>query len=103
MVNHYCKQLGITLYNPALPLAWADRDTGELLVAEDETAPEAAVPDSPSPGAVPLDRTESRENREKEKTTWLGFAPPREDGIPSGLRPRKSRRKDAMGAFGVDG
>ena len=55
MVNHYCKQLGITLYNPALPLAWADRDTGDLLVAEDETAPEAAVPESLSPAAVPLD------------------------------------------------
>ena len=101
-VNYYCRQLGIVAYNSAIPLAYADRDTLEVIPpeygygygdedveplespsAEPEAAP-AASPSIPPPG------------REREKTTWLGFQPPPEDGIPNGMRRRRAKSKKAM-------
>ena len=100
-VNYYSRQLGITLCNAPVPLAWADRETGELLAPDGAAEPladeEADVPPE-SPAAEPVDSSK------KEKTVWLGFHPPREDGIPSGMRPRKARSRKAMlQAFGADG
>ena len=53
----------------------------------------------------PADRREREREREREKdkTVWLGFQPPREDGIPNGMRKRRARSKRAMmRTFGAD-
>ena len=94
-MNYYCRQLGVTLYNSPVPLAWADRETGELLApAGDEEADAPA--EEPSPAMEPVDK--------KEKTVWLGFQPPPEDGFSSGLRRRKPKSKKAiLRTFGADG
>ena len=91
-VNYYCRQLGIVLYNTPIPLAFADRDTHEIITPGDE---EVEPPESP----LPPDRKDdgsSVHHKEKDRSTMLGFLPPREDGIPSGMRPRKAKSRKAM-------
>ncbi|KAI1789003.1 Mechanosensitive ion channel-domain-containing protein [Ganoderma leucocontextum] len=95
-VNYYCRQLGIVAYNTPIPLAYAHPDTLEIVAgpdavtagADDEAEPpDADAPPSPDP--------------ERKAATVLGFTPPREDGIPSGMRPRKAKSRKAMArAFG---
>ena len=81
-----------------------DRDTLEVYAnPQDE---DAQPLESPGPEAAERERAPfpepTRERGEKgEKTVWLGFHPPREDGIPNGMRPRKAKSKKAMyRAFG---
>ena len=63
-VNYYSRQLGITLCNAPVPLAWADRETGELIATPDAPADEYADGEEPAPPASPLERKESTEGRE---------------------------------------
>ncbi|TBU44799.1 Mechanosensitive ion channel-domain-containing protein [Dichomitus squalens] len=91
-VNYYCRQLGIVAYEPALPLAYANADTLEIAVgpeatsAEQDEDGELAEGDPPASPADPADR----------KAAVLGFTPPREDGIPSGMRRRRAKSRKAM-------
>ncbi|KAI0663140.1 Mechanosensitive ion channel-domain-containing protein [Cubamyces menziesii] len=110
-VNYYCRQLGITSYKSPLPVAFADQDTGEVLMPDvDAYAPgadddvDAPLDDpTPSPTTGPVDGGKSTRDP-KEKTVWLGFQPPPEDGFSSGLRRRKPKSKKAiLRTFGADG
>ncbi|KAI0370172.1 hypothetical protein BV20DRAFT_944607 [Pilatotrama ljubarskyi] len=104
-VNYYCRQLGITAYKSPMPIAIADQDTGEVLMPDTDLTPggEEDVDPLESPAQEPLDSQRDR-GGEKEKTVWLGFQPPPEDGIPSGLRRRKPKSKKAiLRTFGADG
>ena len=89
-VNYYCRQLGIVAYNSAIPVAYANPDTLEVNPADvtplEEDGDGGEVPESPAP--EPVDR--------RERGNWLGFQPPPEDGIPSGMRRRKAKSKKAM-------
>ena len=97
-VNYYCRQLGITLYNAPIPLAYAD-ESGEILIAPDASAADEVEP--PMPAESPA---QEAPGEKKDKTVWLGFQPPPEDGIPSGMRPRKAKSRKAMlRTFGADG
>ncbi|KAI0650129.1 Mechanosensitive ion channel-domain-containing protein [Trametes meyenii] len=96
-VNYYCRQLGIVAYKSPLPIAYADQDTGEVVMPDIDATPaaeeEPEVPESPAP--EPADKSQ--------KTALLGFQPPPEDGFPSGLRRRKPRSKKAiLRTFGAD-
>ena len=97
-VNYYCRQLGIVSYNAPIPLAYANPDTLEVVdpalpydedgagavEVEPPTTPDAATA-GPGAGAAA-----------EKRTALLGFTPPREDGIPSGMRPRKAKSRKAM-------
>ncbi len=96
-VNYYCRQLGIVAYNTPIPLAYVHPETLEIVAGpdtvtagDDDAEPaDADVPPSPGP------------DTDRKPVTVLGFTPPREDGIPSGMRPRKAKSKKAMArAFG---
>ena len=94
-VNYYCRQLGIIAYNTPIPLAFVHPETLEIVAGPDTPAPgdedaegaDADAPPSPDPDRKPA--------------TVLGFTPPRKNGIPSGMRPRKAKSRKAMArAFG---
>lgn len=94
-VNYYCRRLGIVAYNSPIPLAYVHPETLEVVagpdtaIDDDAEAADADVPPSPSP------------DPDRKPTTVLGFTPPREDGIPNGMRPRKAKSRKAMArAFG---
>ncbi|KAI9001298.1 Mechanosensitive ion channel-domain-containing protein [Trametes punicea] len=103
-VNYYCRHLGIVTYNSPMPIAIADPDTGEMLMPDIDGYTAGGEEDvepleSPVAPGEPGDRRE----REREKTTWLGFQPP-EDNIRSGLRRRKRKSKKAiLRTFGAEG
>ncbi len=84
-VNYYSRQLGLVAYNSTIPVAYANPETLEVapMTPGDE---DGDMPDSPAP--EPVDR--------KERSNWMGFQPPPEDGIPSGMRRRKAKSKKAM-------
>ncbi|OSC98709.1 hypothetical protein PYCCODRAFT_1470850 [Trametes coccinea BRFM310] len=112
-VNYYTRQLGIVTYKSPLPIAIADQDTGEVLMPDtDMLTPGADEDVEPfeSPAMEPVDRREHERERENQsqgqsqKTVWLGFQPPPEDGIPTGMRRRKPKSKKAiLRTFGADG
>ncbi|KAI0722160.1 Mechanosensitive ion channel-domain-containing protein [Cerioporus squamosus] len=86
-VNYYSRQLGIVAYNSAIPLAYANPETLEVVPPDATPADEdVEAPESPAP--EPVDK--------RERSNWLGFQPPPEDGIPSGMRRRKAKSKKAM-------
>ena len=89
-MNYYCRQLGIVAYEPALPLAYANADTLEIAVGPETTA--ADDEGEPAEGEAPPSPADPSEK----KAAVLGFTPPREDGIPSGMRPRKAKSRKAM-------
>ncbi|KAI0824686.1 Mechanosensitive ion channel-domain-containing protein [Trametes gibbosa] len=107
-VNYYCRQLGIVAHKTPLPVAFADPDTGEVLMPDVDATP-AGEEDGEFPESSPgphADRRAAPAGGEKaggEKATWLGFQPPPEDGFPSGLKRRKPRSKKAiLQTFGAD-
>ncbi|PIL36859.1 transporter [Ganoderma sinense ZZ0214-1] len=90
-VNYYCRQLGIVAYNSPIPLAYVHPETLEIVpdtaMDEDAEVTDAEVSPTPDPDRKPA--------------TVLGFTPPREDGIPNGMRRRKAKSRKAMArAFG---
>ncbi|KAH9850078.1 Mechanosensitive ion channel-domain-containing protein [Lenzites betulinus] len=105
--NYYCRQLGIVAYKTPLPLAFADPDSGEVLMPDMD-----ATPANEEDGEFPLESPAvpragvgipSGPEKAAEKAAWLGFRPPPEDGFPSGLKRRKPRSKKAiMQSFGTD-
>ncbi|KAH9927138.1 Mechanosensitive ion channel-domain-containing protein [Epithele typhae] len=100
-VNYYCRQLGITLYNTPIPIAFADPETGEFVAPDvvDTVGADEEVERPPSPPPAPHQGATAPAKR-----VWMGFQPPREDGIPNGMRPRKARSRKAMlRTFGADG
>lgn len=116
-MNYFSRQLGIVSYNSAIPVAFTQQDA--LDMAADSTPRDEDVDPLDLPasgdardgrddrddrdGRAGRDGGESREReKEREKVVYMGFAPPREDGIPNGMRPRKSKKsKRAMlQAFG---
>ncbi|CDO74550.1 hypothetical protein BN946_scf184632.g7 [Trametes cinnabarina] len=104
-VNYYTRRLGIVTYKSPLPIAVADPVTGDVLMPDVDAltpgADEDVEPLEASPAAEPADR---REGSGREKTVWLGFQPPPEDGIPTGMRRRKPKSKKAiLRTFGADG
>ena len=86
-VNYYCRQLGIVSYNSPIPVAFTDQDTLDFAATADEDAEQTEA--APVHGPA-------------EKKVMMGFHPPPEDGIPSGMRPRKSKKskKAMLSAFG---
>ncbi|KAH9850077.1 hypothetical protein C2E23DRAFT_887786 [Lenzites betulinus] len=103
-----CRQLGIVAYKTPLPLAFADPDSGEVLMPDMD-----ATPANEEDGEFPLESPavpragagipSGPGEKAAEKAAWLGFRPPPEDGFPSGLKRRKPRSKKAiMQSFGMD-
>ncbi|KAI0637907.1 Mechanosensitive ion channel-domain-containing protein [Trametes polyzona] len=103
-VNYYCRQLGIVAYKSPLPVAFADPDSGEVLMPDMDATPAGDEDAEPfeSPQPEPADRRDG--SKDNQKTAFLGFQPPPEDGFPSGLRRRKPKSKKAiLRTFGADG
>ncbi len=91
-VNYYCRQLGIMSYNSPIPVAFTDEDTLAFTAtpADEDVEP----PESPM--------APEHADRKESKRVVLGFQAPPEDGIPSGMRPRRSKRskKAMLSTFG---
>ena len=102
-VQHYTRQLGITAYEPTIPVVYIDPETQELLSypGEDEFVDggydqDAGSQNSQVPPVVQVDGGAT-----KPAMTTLGFELP-PDG--PGIRARKSRgRKVGMQPLGADG
>ncbi|KAI0771961.1 Mechanosensitive ion channel-domain-containing protein [Trametes elegans] len=100
-VNYYCRQLGITAYKSPLPVAYADQETGELVLPDMDATP-AGEDDMEAPLESPA--AQEPASAGAPRGTFLGFQPPPEDGFPSGLRRRKPKsRKAILRTFGADG
>lgn len=95
-VNYYCNQLGITLAEAPLPLAWADAE-GRVQEPEDIGAPPL------SPGAQQTPGADREEEMDPELfAPALGFAPPESQREKLRLRARKRSRKAGLQAIGAD-
>ncbi|EIN10820.1 hypothetical protein PUNSTDRAFT_65245 [Punctularia strigosozonata HHB-11173 SS5] len=95
-VQHYCKQLGITCYDSAKPIVWADTDNASYAL---QTPP--AVGNDTSPGAVPPSpgsRNGAGAGGEGDyeiksfNTPVLGFLPPQNERNAVRVRKSKSRK-----------
>lgn len=103
-VNYFCRQLGIVAFESPMPIAYADQDTldwapGSPTPYDEEYGseePPLPQPHMPAAGGVSAG--------EKQKMTWMGFAPPSDRPIPGALRARKSKSRKAMlRTMGADG